>query len=897
MTYNSMGKWVWMIAAVMLLSLVPDLAWAGPFDPTSGDKSKELIIDQLFGPISGGGGTSPFSEVIRVFNGAVLIVGMILVAYTLIAGTMSTAHDGEVLGKRWSSMWIPIRTSLGAAAIFPLSHGFCFAQIIVVWLALQGVGIADAIWSSFVDGQEEAATTYIPPSNARQIRYVLNEMLKSSACAAAGDESAKLTEDPGLLGAYPDVKAKIEATGINYGPNGECGTVTVKIAARNKEVGGASGAFFNKDSFAAGLYPIHQQQLAKAHAVIDPLGRKIAQSSENSNSLTVEVNQTLNRLAQEWSLALQQAAGAAYESAINKNLMKQIKNDGWMMAGMWYIQFATAQNAVSQGVTAIPNVGESSNILKKLVYLGPIDSLAAAAAIRRAEEVVSHNSTMGSTALDSYSDSNSNFASKMISAFMNEDLSFMTQTEKYETLNQNPVMMASNLGQNLSIWGWSAWSAGVVLGVASGTTVAGTGVGASAATMISPMLTALAGTIIVTGAVLSTYIPMLPYILWIGVVFGWMVLLVEAVVAAPLWAVTHLAPDGDGVVGRGGQGYMLVLSLTLRPALMVLGFVAAIILMRPLGYIVNSTFVGAFMANANPTWWSFVQIITGCVLYTLVMVSIIQRVFALIHVLPDRLLRWIGGGGSNDLGQEAHGIESHTGAKVMAGAAASHQLGSAGQQGVQNARNLQAQGKQRMSSDASTSAQLAANSADNAARAGGRMENARAALERNPDSPAAQAEFQNSAEAVQQSSFDKAMDSAKAAVDAGAAARNSSPKDAEGRARRQDAMDRAADASSFLERARSHVSQNGRSGGSLENFAAKEVAQNRSPTSAWGITMGQMVTAGAQRSEVSSLSEARRAASNAPEQPSLDLGGGGAGDNAPLRPTVSRNKNDADGTL
>lgn len=56
----------------------------------------------------------------------------------------------------------------------------------------------------------------------------------------------------------------------------------------------------------------------------------------------------------------------------------------------------------------------------------------------------------------------------------------------------------------------------------------------------------------------------------------------------PLWMVAHLAPDQDGVVGKMGQGYMLVLSLFLRPVLMVIGFVAALSLMTPCLMFINA---------------------------------------------------------------------------------------------------------------------------------------------------------------------------------------------------------------------------------------------------------------------------------------------------------------------
>lgn len=70
-----------------------------------------------------------------------------LAAYTLIAGTMQTAHDGEMLGKRWSSMWLPIRVTLGTAAVVP-AVGYCVAQMFAAWMVIQGIGMADQVWQA-----------------------------------------------------------------------------------------------------------------------------------------------------------------------------------------------------------------------------------------------------------------------------------------------------------------------------------------------------------------------------------------------------------------------------------------------------------------------------------------------------------------------------------------------------------------------------------------------------------------------------------------------------------------------------------------------------------------------------------------------------------------------------
>lgn len=806
---------------ILLLGvLIPEIAMAGPFDPGEGDKSKEIIIDSLFGPISGGGDNSPFSSVIEVFNTAVLFVGGILLAYTLIAGTMQTAHDGEMLGKKWSSLWLPVRTALGVAAIIPVKAGFCFAQIAVVWLALQGVGIANQVWSGFVTQQHDVADTYLPPSAIMPIRSLLNEMLKGSTCVAAGNEQARLTTREGnVFGVATEVEALEDATGIKYGPHNVCGLVSIKSQPTASDISGNLGQFFNTAQFEAQLYPIHREQLLAAHAELTPLGKKIADAEEATDTLKYEVNTALDRIAQRWAGELQKTAKVAYKSSVDKNLMQNIKDDGWMMAGMWYIKFATAQDAVSRGISAVPNIGGSSNAVGRYA-MGWIDGPAANKAVERAEIIVSTNRALGQSAIESYGTDNATNVSGILSWFMNDDFSAISSmSEDSANLNQNPVLMASNLGSNMSVWGWGAWVTGVVAGTAASTTVLGTGF-ASFATMISPMLTALAGTIIVAGATLSTYIPMLPYILWIGVVFGWAVLLVEAVVAAPLWAVSHLAPDGDGVVGRGGQGYMLILSLTLRPALMVIGFVAAVILMKPLGYLINSTFFGAFLANANPSWWSLAQIITGCVIYTVLMVSVITRIFALIHVIPDRLLRWIGGSQSNELGQEAHGIESHTGAKAVAGVHAAQTIGQAGQQGIQQAKNLAAHNKGNLSNKASASAQQTGNAADAAHRAQGEFNNAREDYQADP-TPENEARLADATESMQQSQYSHARSAAMSAQAHAAA----NPKD-------EKAQTRAKEATAFLARAKAHEAEHGRSGAALAKFAQSEQTRPGTATSA-----------------------------------------------------------------
>ena len=91
--------------------------------------------------------------------------------YTLLVSTMNTAHQGEMLGKQWSSIWIPVRATMGLALLIPKASGYCLMQIFVMWVVVQGVGAADKVWDaalsylnrggSIIQAQEDPTATLL----------------------------------------------------------------------------------------------------------------------------------------------------------------------------------------------------------------------------------------------------------------------------------------------------------------------------------------------------------------------------------------------------------------------------------------------------------------------------------------------------------------------------------------------------------------------------------------------------------------------------------------------------------------------------------------------------------------------------------------------------------------
>ncbi len=120
------------------------------FTPPPGDMSI-LFLGNIFGVVDGvlhGTGSQIMGQMFGVFNSAVLALGGIIIMYTLIVSTMNTANEGQMLGQKWNSMWVPLRGTLGLCLLIPKASGYCVIQVFVMWVIVQGVGAADKVWSA-----------------------------------------------------------------------------------------------------------------------------------------------------------------------------------------------------------------------------------------------------------------------------------------------------------------------------------------------------------------------------------------------------------------------------------------------------------------------------------------------------------------------------------------------------------------------------------------------------------------------------------------------------------------------------------------------------------------------------------------------------------------------------
>ncbi|EFO0736424.1 hypothetical protein DFZ67_26530, partial [Escherichia coli] len=718
------------IAAAILFMclLITQNAYAADlFTVPDTDKSKLWFLDVLFPENLA---QSPLASTMTILNSAILLVGGILAAYTLIAGTMSTAHDGEMLGKKWSSMWLPVRTALGTAMILPAAGGFCAAQVMVLWLINQGVGLADTVWNTYAANPSDGAVITTSASY-QELDRIAKTAFINNVCMLKAGQLWKKSHESAL---FPGVMPVFEMTSekgkylyrYNYGANNAgnemnknllvsksaCGSITLTDPEAKASYDEQVQAHAQATIASGGMYMSYMPQEIKTNISAVVEAHNTAFIALNNNMMTlaekyvadnnIDIQSDINSATATYVSVIDTAVRTAFSTGNQWDDFKDnVQKDGWFMAGAWSMKLIRIQDAINGAAHNLPVAGQQSmeygeifNSLNAVMAKVSHDMARSTTASRYANGIDAQNRTEANTAGKGGQGSKTDDASKIITSLKSEAdksisgamagflsssvingrkqgklVAFSTDTTAANLQAINPLLAVKGLGDTLSTAGWSLLGGSAVVGAGLGIWTSFTANWLSGAFGAIGVVMPLVIPLWVAGATLAVVIPMLPYVMWFGVCVGWMILCLEAMVAAPLWVITHLHPDGDGVVGRGGAGYGLVLSLTMRPALMVTGLIAAYTMLPILGGVINETFSGAFgMMSAN-AGISIIESLALIAVYIALMFTVVKKSLSLIHVIPDEIMKWLGvhsGQSMSGYAQSASkGVESAVLAKTV----------------------------------------------------------------------------------------------------------------------------------------------------------------------------------------------------------------------------------------
>lgn len=630
-----------------------------------GDRSLKMLTD-IFGDFANhpfSGGNSPMAAAFSMLNAAALVIGIWWFTYTIGAGIVQTAHDGEFLGKRYSSVWLPIRFSIGIGALVPIFGGFSLAQAFMMWGATTGIGIANltttAVVTKILDGKSMVAQPHAqPPIDA------VESVFRSAACVASVNHSIREAAKPNQPNAEEMMHlTQTGPTSYAFGapaknggsPGVECGAVSITQVVPNM-----SNRAPENDAVSEPLRLAHQSAFL---AMVDETNE--AAQSYVLDNLAYEIEgvgarrsiptNRLNEIAAAYEHKINRAVASNFRkiTGADSKLFAKIEKEGWSTLGVWYQTFASVNerlaSAAAISIEARPPAQEKMVFSNDRYWTALRSRLndPAEREISRAEVNDAFNtSSMGQWIIE-----------KVIKGIN------WTASSNGSGDIANPIIVGKNVGDSVLITG-EAVLGGYTAGIIGGETWGKLPIIGAVPDSVKEVLKGLSWifmlasiTLFFFGGMLSTYLPMLPFILWFGALLSWIAIVAEAVIAGPLWAMMHLDGEGDGMGQRTGHGYLFLLNVIFRPVLMVLGFFIASLIVIVMGQYLNDTYFAA-VANAQNTgsngssWTGLVSIIFYLAIYTGLLMTLVFGAFNLIHVVPDQVLGWLGGHLGATLGRD-----------------------------------------------------------------------------------------------------------------------------------------------------------------------------------------------------------------------------------------------------
>jgi len=226
----------------------------------------------------------------------------------------------------------------------------------------------------------------------------------------------------------------------------------------------------------------------------------------------------------------------------------------------------------------------------------------------------------------------------------------------------DPIVIISSMGHRfLAVSGWSAALAAGSNFISAGLSYIpfiGSGL-AKAASSFLPLLWSLVGTFFLLGILCAYVAPIIPVVVWVRALFGWIFLVVESLIAAPFWAVTHSLPEGAGFAGNHArQGYLMAVDIVIRPVILTASVLIAIALAQIAGWFF-ATLLSSWLVNAGSTSaFSWV----ADIVFSIIVLGVIYYVYFTIFTqgvlhLPEHISRWLGSGvpslgGEHEAGQQ-----------------------------------------------------------------------------------------------------------------------------------------------------------------------------------------------------------------------------------------------------
>lgn len=599
------------------------------------DASKQFLDALLgqgwetFGQSLGGSQAAELMlQIFAAFNLVALALLSVFFIWIMAIAVAGTAHEGVPFGKKFSSLWMPLRCVMAMGALAPIFKGLSIFQIALLACIGWSINLGNYVWELGVDYFVEHGgqiTVQAPDQNVTKYSSIANGVLTS------------LTRQYYLR----------DRRGLNVQPGGGPWQYSENLITR----GGESTFFFNgnagkitidcinpSDALCAGKRNAVDPAIASLHDVAAKLADPNVPASDIDPKALYNAANIINANILS---GLQSYAKQGQLQAKLKDFQDLAGQYGWFIAGSsyWSISWINQETraAMYSGITYSGPEWKDSEwdaMTHGLHDAGAVEQrlknyIATAYANRRG--------ITDTTASPSVTDEENRLeqAISWIRSFVSTTMfgEIVQQILKYLG-RHDPIMALSNIGDYF-------------IGAAEGLFIA-IFISSKIPFLSSDGITVfLAFSVVLPlalyGIVLAYYLPAIPFIRWVSALCGWIILIVESLIAAPLWICAHALPEGDGAAGQHGRrGYMLFLAILIRPPLMVAGFFCAVVLLNVLGRLVGTGFELIFSGMSQTKMMGLVGTVSMSIILGAVIIMAANKCFSLIHYLPEHVTNWIG---------------------------------------------------------------------------------------------------------------------------------------------------------------------------------------------------------------------------------------------------------------
>lgn len=389
---------------------------ATPYTAADGDAAIEMLRE-VFGNaithIVGGNPTAAENAAANMlgtafgfFNGGVLFFGAIILTWVTIFGVTNTANDGQVLGKKWSTFYTPLRTFTASAFLIPSTSGYSMVQLAILLIVTWSVGFASNMWGKVVDYVvntqvvEQAVKSVQEDPNFDQMAY---NALRMQVCAYAVTQGINQTMGQGTVNFQPfyvnDTSKSIGVSNPNssllvnpYQSTTYTTTVMMKDAnwSGSEDICGKmvlSNTYIKPDTHSTSSQDVAASvrnavntiRFKYAVGLLDPNGdvgaiaKQVIQVAESSDqtisaqSVNDRIVAIRSRMTAEITQEVRNQVGSD-----NAALAQKFKEKGWVMAGSLHRELSQIKDAIRSVTTAKSEYVPGSSNVSHLLTTGTV---------------------------------------------------------------------------------------------------------------------------------------------------------------------------------------------------------------------------------------------------------------------------------------------------------------------------------------------------------------------------------------------------------------------------------------------------------------------------------------------------------------------------------------------